>query len=450
MTASSKTIKATIRKKELRIKHVVLRGAIYWFRIAVPKHKRDDFGGKTHVWESLRTKDPDIAADRAVAARRKYKALFGTIKQTPEEMDIETFMNFAKNYLGMSYSVAVEATSTQEIFDNMGDRLETFAKVDKPAQAVVAAVGGSIKVPALTMTQALERYQVLSAEKWLNLDKRSRDKKWRPFAQAVDEFNNAMGKDVDVLKLTKAQAWEYKDELVKAIAAKKFDLATARKKLMWLRLILTKVFEVDYGRETNPFNKVVIEGEAKKGKCESLTRDELKTVLDTITSSKANDELKALNVVAAMTGATCKELCLLTSSDIHLDAPVPYISIVPNEHRHQVKKGGTRHRDIPLFGEGLKAMTPYAGTGFPRYCYDNGGEALSAASNKLIKPAVKNKTFYSYRHAMADALRNSGCGDNLKDSLLGHATEGHSMHYGSGFALENKLEALKKALPEYI
>ncbi len=86
--------------------------------------------------------------------------------------------------------------------------------------------------------------------------------------------------------------------------------------------------------------------------------------------------------------------------------------------------------------------------GFDRYCRHNGSEAFSASVNKIVKQVAPTKSYYSWRHTFADKLRQSGCGDNLKDSLMGHATKGHSMHYGSGFTLENKLEALKKALQE--
>ena len=148
-----------------------------------------------------------------------------------------------------------------------------------------------------------------------------------------------------------------------------------------------------------------------------------------------------------MTGATCKELVLLQKADIHLDGPISYISIRPNDLRDEVKSGGDRHRDIPVFGAALEWLKKFP-DGFERYRRHNGSEALSASSNKIIDTVAKGKTFYSYRHMIADALRNSGCGDNLKNSLLGHSSNGHEMHYGSGFTLENKLEALTKALAE--
>ncbi|MNE27602.1 hypothetical protein D3C80_1210190 [compost metagenome] len=48
---------------------------------------------------------------------------------------------------------------------------------------------------------------------------------------------------------------------------------------------------------------------------------------------------------------------------------------------------------------------------------------------------------------MADWLRRSGANDTLKDSILGHTnTKSHSMHYGDGYDIENKKEALEKAL----
>jgi hypothetical protein len=45
---------------------------------------------------------------------------------------------------------------------------------------------------------------------------------------------------------------------------------------------------------------------------------------------------------------------------------------------------------------------------------------------------------------MKDALRNSGCGDELGKSILGHTTAGVSARYGSGHSVEAMREALEK------
>ena len=419
------------RRYHLKMKHVTVRGDVYYFRIAIPKHLQgtDTFGTRTHFWESLEVKVTDENAEskvlgKVLALRKKYDAMFGNQKPSAEDFNLTVFTEFAKSFLGVNYGTAKQFASAQEFVEKMCGPIERFEKIDNPSETIVAIVSGGIALPALTMSQALNRYKELSSEKFgLNSDTRARDKKWRPFAQAVDEWNNAMGTNHDVTKLKNADTWAFKEKLVGMIAAKKFDLASARKKIMWLRLITEKVLMVDYGIPTSPFEKVVIEGKAKKGKRLPFTKDECTAVLDRIVNGKSSDDLKALNVISSMTGATCKELVLLQKADIHLDGPISYISIRPNDLRDEVKSGGDRHRDIPVFGAALEWLKKFP-DGFERYRRHNGSEALSASSNKIIDTVAKGKTFYSYRHMIADALRNSGCGDNLKNSLLGHSSNG--------------------------
>ncbi len=437
------------------MKHVEIRGDTYYFRIAVPRHlsESNTFGKRKHFCESLGVKITDENAEAKVLGkvlllRKKYDAMFGRNEPSAEDFNLAAFTAFAKSFLGGNYTAATKAASAQEFVELVADRVEKFEKIDKPSETIVAVVSGGLALPALTMSQALERYRELSSEKFgLNTDKRASYKKWRPFVQAVDEWNSAMGKNHDVTKLKDADTWGYKEKLVELIAAKKFDLASGRKKIMWLRLITAKVLKVDYGIKTSPFDSVEFEGTAKKGKRPGFTNEECKAVLDRIISGKSSDDLKALNVISSMTGATCKELCLLTKSDIHLNEAIPYISIRPNELRDTVKSNGDRIRDIPVFGAALEWLKKFP-DGFERYRRHNGSEALSAASNKIIDTVAEGKTFYSYRHRLATALRGSKCGDNLKNSIMGHSSRGFEMHYGETFPLENKLEALMKALAE--
>ncbi|AYG61151.1 hypothetical protein CCGE525_21790 [Rhizobium jaguaris] len=82
--------------------------------------------------------------------------------------------------------------------------------------------------------------------------------------------------------------------------------------------------------------------------------------------------------------------------------------------------------------------------GFDRYRRDNGGEAVSVAARKFLSK-YPEKTFYSFRHRLADLLRNSGCEDRLANAILGHKQNVIGMHYGTGYTLKNKYDALAEA-----
>ena len=83
---------------------------------------------------------------------------------------------------------------------------------------------------------------------------------------------------------------------------------------------------------------------------------------------------------------------------------------------------------------------------FPRYARTNGNTSLSAMMMKHFRKAITDpkKSLHSLRHRMKDALRNTGCGDELGKSILGHTTAGVSARYGSGHSVEAMREALEK------
>ncbi|MBD8663109.1 hypothetical protein IFT59_07565 [Rhizobium sp. CFBP 8752] len=430
--------------------YIVERASGYHFRIAVPPNLRAKLG-KREVWRSLKTKDRKTARFAVAPLYEKWSHIFAT-GIIPDEIEIvpETITDNAKRS-GLTYR---------------SDEDYLYAPIEKSIEAIfelksatsgtgrrnkleTATHGGVVAAPGMTMTQALERYKELSPDKFMAYsDERDRYKRWRPFVQAAQAFTDVMGK-VDVLKLKPKDCFIFKNALVEQVRAGKLKVETARKKIMWLRLIHTKVLECDAPELLPcPWDRITIDSNgAEKGKRKPFTENEIRIVRDKLINSEASKQVIALNLISMNTGATCKELTHLDSSDIFLDAPVPYIAVRPNAHRNRVKGNGSRIREIPLIGLALDEMKKFP-DGFDEFRKNNGSEELSRISNVLIKSAVKDRTFYSYRHTMADRLRQSGCNDTLKDALLGHTTKGFSMYYGVGYTLQNKLEALQKALPE--
>jgi integrase len=430
----------------MKLKYLIKRGDTYSFKITVPLDQRVRFG-RAQIWEALGTTDLLEATSRSVERARYYRKLFCGAP-TSGELTPEAVVAVAAA-LGMRRYAPAEDVLNADIRESLRmltDGLMSLQLLKTPKSEEVAAIGGVAPVPALTMTKALERFKELSDDKWMRLSARERDKKLRPYEEAVERFVKEMG-DLDVMSLRKRDVFAFSKKLTAKVAANELLASSANKKLMWLKLIVGKVYlaEEQYDKP-NPFERVKIAHKEGKRARPPFTEAEIKLVGDQIANSNANDELKAINAVMQNTGATCKEICLLMPSDIFLTATVPYIRIANNEMREQVKAGGDRHRDVPLVGRALDALSQFPG-GFPKYRRDNGSEVLSTSSNKIIRQVVK-KTTYSYRHRMADRLRQSGCEDTLKNAILGHESKGFSMHYGIGFTLENKRNALITALGE--
>lgn len=79
--------------------------------------------------------------------------------------------------------------------------------------------------------------------------------------------------------------------------------------------------------------------------------------------------------------------------------------------------------------------------------FDSG--PASAALGKWLKDnklAAKVQALHSFRHTMADRLRNAGVPSEVMDSIGGWKTEGMSSRYGAGFSLAVKRDALLRVL----
>ncbi|WP_373413689.1 DUF6538 domain-containing protein [Ensifer aridi] len=418
----------------------------YSFRITVPQAKRATFG-KREIWESLKTKDRKEAIIKAAPLLDRYTKMFQADENTPLTMPL---MQETRARLGVP-SLApeqIEAASVQDYVAMMSRGIRALEKINNPDTAEVVAIGGAVEPPALDMLQLFDRFVELSGDKFLGLDKRARDKKVNRYKAAATDFVAIMG-EIDVVKMTAQEAFEFAAKLTNRVANEEIELETAQKKLQHVGMFVRKVFQSDYPTKTYPFKDAKIEssGAVETGKRRPFTEPEIMAFNDKLEQSDANDELKAILAIAECTGASMKEICLLTESDFHIEGvDYPFITIGPNKHRKFVKTGKSRHRDLPLIGKALEAAKRYANTGFQRYARPGGAEALSAAANKLIQSVAPGATTYSFRHRFADLLRNSGCVDTMKNSLMGHHSPGMTMRYGDGYDMPNKHKALKKAL----
>lgn len=427
------------------------RNNTYYFRIAVPNAYQETYGKQ--IWRSLNTGDLKTAKALVAEMTARWLNYFRTGYNAPEDgkEDItpEAAAHRAKNLgIGEKHSPEelLEAAPEKSI-EMISPAITALKDMKRPGKLDFVALGGAMEGSDMKLSGALDRYKLLTPGKWSNLDARAYEKKWRPLVRAVNDFIELLG-DMDVWKIKRTDAITFASALSAQVDAEAINVDTAKKKIMWLKLIMQKLIDAHHPERINPFEKVTVENNrSEKGKRPAFTPEEAKAVRKRLEESDANEQLKALAVISEFTGTTCKELAYLMPEDIVINEDgVSYISIRPNAMRAKVKGGGERHRDIPLLpGPALEAAKAFP-NGFDKYRRHNGPEALSASFNKLIKDTAPGKTWYSYRHMFADVLRRSGCQDTMKDTLMGHASANrHSMHYGEGYELENKLEAMTKA-----
>jgi hypothetical protein len=128
----------------------------------------------------------------------------------------------------------------------------------------------------------------------------------------------------------------------------------------------------------------------------------------------------------------------LQAHTIHLDAPIPYVEVLPDG---RVPKTEDSRCQVPIVGAALAAMKRRP-QGFPSYRDKSG--SLSTLVNKYfvnhgLRPTEEH-TLYSLRHSFKDRLIAAEAPDSLIDSLMGHRTG--KPKYGKGPPLELKLKFL--------
>lgn len=423
--------------------NLMLRGKTYYLRICVPRMHQSRLGKE--IWKSLKTSNRDVAHILSGKHISEYHARLDSLSLAVDDLNLVKARETAEA-LGSDYVPAakLKQQATPELLTTLLDAISTLQAIKSPTDAQVIVMGGAIP-EQLSLDEMLTRYKELADAKWLDLDDRARDKKWNRYANPVADFKAIMG-DMDVLQIKPKHAFDYAIALGKRVKAGEIKSETAKKKLLFLSAMIRKVFQADFPDRVNPFANATIDYEGDKSTRKPFTETEIAAVAKQLEQSDANDQLVAILQIAQNTGAHAKEICLLSGSDIVLDAPVPFIRIGVNENRKRLKTGGARHREIPLVGIALEAAKRHP-TGFPRYCRPNGSEALSSAANKIIQSVAPGKTTYSFRHRLVDRLRDAdGVEDSLLKAIIGH-NGGMTAGYGAGFTLEKKLAALKKALP---
>ncbi len=420
------------------------RNDFWYFRQAVPKSLIPTMK-KRQIWKSLKTKNKKEALAKACDLISHYYELF---KCPPDQFSKKhiTFTQVqaaakAYEFQYRPYS-QIEEASLPEAILMMRETLSLIENLKAPDIVTTAAIAGAI-TPTLSLDAMLERFWELSEDKLINRDKRNIENKKSRYRSAVTDFKTLVG-DIDVLNMTAKQAFQYATRLTALIRDGKLKSDTAKHKIRYISAAIKKVFKADFPDMPNPFDKVRIEYSGDEGKRKPLTTIEVSAIYEEMERCKANEELVAIIKIMEGTGCHAKEICLLDHHDIHLDAPIPYISIRANVNRKHLKTNGARHREIPLIGAALDAAKLFP-KGFPTYCRSGGSDAVSAAANKHIKKIAAGKTSYGYRHRMTDLLRSSNAQDSMIRAILGHEGD-MTDHYGNGHSLEKKQTTLSNAL----
>jgi integrase len=266
--------------------------------------------------------------------------------------------------------------------------------------------------PKFRLSDALQVY--LSGHK--NKDK----KKFRADTERAWGRLIALIGDKEVVQVTRADA----NEFVSRGIAEGVKTTTIDRQIS----ILSAIFNVakverEIGKQ-NPFLRLRIPGLGEDSKArEPFNNDQLVILIEEC--KKSDDDMRWLLALQIDLGCRIAEAAGLTLEDLHLDTPIPYISIRP--HPWRTLKTKSSKRNVPLVGVSLwaaqriiQAAQPGQTHAFPRYTNATKCDADSASAtlNKWIKSRLDaNKTTHEFRHTIRDRLRNVGAPRDIQSAV---------------------------------
>ena len=414
-----------------------LRGKTWQLYKRVPK-RYADVEPRTFVWVSLHTDSKTAAAAKADAAWalliEGWEArLAGASRDAEAHFDAARRLAAARSFRYIPVSEVAKLP-----VEDLLARVEaiTERKGVPDAQEAVALLGGA-KVPAITVSRALELYWDLAADKVIGMNA-DQQRRWRnPIKKAVQNFIEVVG-DKSVATISGDDMLDFRQWWIDRIDDEGLTANSANKDLIHFGKVLKTVNRMKRLNLVLPLTDLSLaEGDKSHRPPFSVPwiRDKLLApgALDGL-----NLEARCLLLGMVNTGYRPSEAVGLLPAHIRLDAEVPHISIEPVERR---LKSSYARRVIPLTGVSLEAFRQCPEV-FPRY---RGKATFSATVNKYLREnglvESGKHTLYSLRHSFEDRMLAAGIDERIRRDLFGHTL--NRERYGAGATLEMKRDVLQ-------
>ena len=353
---------------------------------------------------------------------------------------------------GFAYQPIDQLVGREDSVDEIVTRLEAVAHSltagEKPAvRSHVEALLGGAPSPPITIREAFEVYcDEIAVGDVLNKSE-SQKRLWRKTKErAVTYFVEQVG-DKPISEITREDALKFYNWWADRLKPQKKGVKrrganTANRDLGNLRLLYRSYFaHVGEEERPNPFRNLSFKEQTSAKVLPFETKFVRERTLAPGTFDRINMEARLIIYALIETGCRPSEIANLLPGHIHLDAPVPYISIQPTSEREI--KTTSSIREIPLVGISLEAMKR-APNGFPKY--RDRPDALSAFLMSTFRtrdllPTDQHR-IYSFRHSFEKRMQEAGIDYGLRCILMGHATS--RPEYGDGGSLKYRRDELLK------
>jgi len=365
-------------------------------------------------WRGLATGSPDVATAEYHNAKRRARAL------------------------GFDY-VPVDELQSRTIDELLRriDVLQQGNQADDPK--IVAAALGGVSRPAIKVSNMVELFEAHNKAAMADMSP-DQIRKWRnPKKKAINNFIEVVG-DKPISEITRSDALDFREWWQDRIISEGIKVGTANKEFGHLNVMFRTINTVGRLGLVSPFSEMRIDGEEDGQRVAYPPAFIQDRFLADGVFDDLNEEARRTIYVMIETGLRLSEICNLTRDTIHLNAPIPYISVRPQGRRMKTPQSA---REIPLVGVALMAMQAQP-DGFPRY--RDRSASLSALVNNYLTPRglrpVQGQSFYSLRHTFEDRLTAVEASDKLMAVFMGHKYQ--RPKYGAGPTLDQKREWLLK------
>lgn len=444
-------------KRADRDRFLTLRGTTYHYKRRVPANLVELDQRAPHIRISLKTDDLAVARALRDAYEEADDDLWASMLGGDDDID-QARKRYAKavqraEAMGFSYRPAREIQQRAS-WRELSERMEAVLDAKTPP-TVTAAVLGKHEQPAVSLTKALSIYLEEIAADELAGKSEQQKRKWRVVpTRAVNTFVEVVG-DLPISEISREDAHRFRrhwqDRVAPGAGKKATHTASSGNRQIGT---LSKLYASYFSHmgdpdRSNPFSGLSFK-ERKKRTRPPFSSSWIKDVLfQPGALAGLNSEARAILLVAIDTGARPSEICNLDQNAIHLEGPLPHITIAPREDLDDPRelKTGSSNRDVPLIGVALEALKKHP-AGFPRYREKE--EAASAAINKYLRAnkltPTPDHTLYSLRHTFEDRMKEAGIGDEMRRKFFGHRLDREE--YGSGgSAVWRREQLLRLELP---
>ena len=427
----------------VKTKFLVNNNGTLMFQRRVPLGLRKFFQDKQHIRYKLTGKHSSMAAEILKYAKQT-DALFNELRSKSGIDRTEAEAQALLAYYGLRPGDGNLRTSIPNRYDDQPQLVDISEYFTYREDKDILTKADALAKTLLTMPMPLMLSKCLDVY-FANHQKGTQSKFRSDTQKHFKHIFEVLG-DIGVVNISRDDAKRYV-----VTRCQRVSTNSVAREISTIRAVLNTVIREGELKINNPFIELTIPNLGKDAKVRvPFTIDEEKLLIQSCSESP-NDQ-KLILLLCVLTGARLSEVAGLRRQDVVLNTEIPHINFV--EYKEHTLKTKNSQRAVPLVSLAYEALKIHLSghaedVVFPKY--NNGTEVNGTNASSTIVGFIKRlgivgKTVHHARHTMRDLLRHADVPPHIIDSIGGWGSNGVGDSYGRGYALNQKLDALNKAL----